>query len=58
VSRAGHLEANPAADVPLPPGGELVLIGDTAAEERFLRRYPGVGHGRRIAAAHGAQTVE
>ncbi|MDY7103176.1 MAG: NAD-binding protein [Actinomycetota bacterium] len=39
VTNSGRLEANPDAEVPLPTHGELVLIGDTAAEARFLRRY-------------------
>lgn len=62
VSNAGHLEANPDAGVPLPRGGELVLIGDTAAEARFLRRYPGVGYAASVARAalrrSAPQTVE
>ncbi|MCC5951570.1 MAG: potassium channel protein [Acidimicrobiia bacterium] len=40
VSHEGHLEGNPRADEPLPAGGELVLIGDEEAEERFLSRFP------------------
>lgn len=33
----GHLHIS----TPLPPDGELILIGDREAEERFFQRYPG-----------------
>lgn len=33
------LEANPHPSQPLPPGGDLVLIGDDESEHRFLSRY-------------------
>ena len=33
---SGHLDIS----MPLPPSGELILIGDRDAEERFFRRYP------------------
>jgi voltage-gated potassium channel len=35
----GTMTGNPEASMPLPSGGELVLIGDEKAEERFLQRY-------------------
>ncbi|GGI08508.1 potassium channel family protein [Egicoccus halophilus] len=41
IARGDHLEANPDPDEPLPAGGDLVLIGDEDAEERFVARYGG-----------------
>ena len=39
--RAGqHATAQVDASIPLPDGGELILIGDREAEDRFLNRYP------------------
>jgi voltage-gated potassium channel len=35
----GRFETNPAADRPLPDGGELVLIGDSDAEQLFYEKY-------------------
>lgn len=35
VARNGEFEINPNAATPLPENGELILIGDVAAEERF-----------------------
>lgn len=40
VARDGKVEGNPAANEPLPPAAELVLIGDDLAEERFRAQYP------------------
>jgi voltage-gated potassium channel len=37
--RDGHFESNPGARAPLPSDGDLVLIGDEEAEDRFLSRY-------------------
>ncbi len=36
---ADGFEPNPDPTVPLPAGGELVLIGDDESEDRFLSRY-------------------
>lgn len=38
--RGGGMEANPDPELPLPRAGDLVVIGDEAAERRFLERYP------------------
>ncbi|HUF32006.1 MAG TPA: NAD-binding protein [Acidimicrobiales bacterium] len=35
----GHFESNPGAQSSLPAEGDLVLIGDAEAEDRFLSRY-------------------
>lgn len=35
----GETVANPDIHAPLDPEAELVLIGDTEAERRFLERY-------------------
>jgi Trk K+ transport system NAD-binding subunit len=35
----GRFESNPSARAPLPSGGDLVLIGDSESEDRFLSRY-------------------
>jgi hypothetical protein len=32
-------ESNPSADVPLTAWSDLVLIGDSESEDRFLSRY-------------------
>lgn len=34
-----EFQANPPADAVLPPGSDLVLIGDSASEHRFLTRF-------------------
>lgn len=47
-----QLESNPDAQVPLPEGGELVLIGDADSEHRFLSRYRS-GPGREVPARSG-----
>lgn len=39
VERNGDVNANPEADLPLPADGDLVLIGDVEAEERYAERY-------------------
>lgn len=39
VAREGELEITPDANRPLPPHGELFVIGDVESEERFLKRY-------------------
>jgi voltage-gated potassium channel len=46
VIRQGRIEANPDPFVPLEAGTELVLIGDTQAEQLFRDRYPGEGRRR------------
>ena len=33
------MESNPDARSPLPPGIDMVLIGDSDSEHRFLSRY-------------------
>jgi Trk K+ transport system NAD-binding subunit len=35
----GAAEINPSPDEPLPPGSELILIGTTQAERRFVERF-------------------
>jgi Trk K+ transport system NAD-binding subunit len=35
----GRFESNPSAEARLPEAGELVLIGDSQSEDRFLSRY-------------------
>lgn len=39
VASESTFRANPPADAVLPDGGDLVLIGDSASEHRFLTRY-------------------
>ncbi|MGK2929510.1 MAG: NAD-binding protein, partial [Acidimicrobiales bacterium] len=39
-----HLEANPDPMAPLPAGTDLVLIGDSDSEHRFLSQYPAHEH--------------
>ncbi len=39
-----HFEANPDPMSPLPAGTDLVLIGDSESEHRFLSRYPSHEH--------------
>ncbi|MFP5321324.1 MAG: potassium channel family protein [Acidimicrobiia bacterium] len=39
VADGDHLQANPPADVVLRAGTDLVLIGDSESEDRFLTRY-------------------
>jgi voltage-gated potassium channel len=39
VVQDGAFVSNPPAKEPLPPDGELVLIGDSDSEHRFLSRY-------------------
>ena len=34
-----HSQVNPAASEPLPPDGELVLVGDAESEHRFLSQF-------------------
>lgn len=40
LEQAGVLDATPDPDVPLPAAADLVLIGDGAAEQRFLTNHP------------------
>ncbi|WP_206108018.1 potassium channel family protein [Paludisphaera soli] len=40
VSRDGELEVNPDASRPLPPAGEIYVVGDAESEARFLDRFP------------------
>ena len=40
VGEADHFSCNPGREAVLKPRSELVLIGDAAAESRFLKRYP------------------
>lgn len=35
----GRFESNPSAEARLPEAGELILIGDSESEDRFLSRY-------------------
>ena len=35
----GRTIINPPADEPIPPGSELILIGTTAGERRFVEQY-------------------
>jgi len=39
VASDEHFQANPPAEAVLPAGADLVLIGDSASEHRFLTRY-------------------
>jgi Trk K+ transport system NAD-binding subunit len=39
VARGDRLESNPDVNAPLPNGSDLVLIGDSDSEHRFLSRY-------------------
>ncbi len=39
VESAGHREINPSADYRSPRSGNLVIIGTSEAEERFLREF-------------------
>jgi len=41
VVRGDRVESNPDPSAPLPPDAELVLIGDSTAEDRFLTRHAG-----------------
>jgi voltage-gated potassium channel len=55
IESDGHIQANPDPYVPLPAGGELVLVGTDAAAAEFFEAYPqerrrsrrGVAPGRR-----------
>jgi voltage-gated potassium channel len=38
--RDGSMEINPAPDAPIPASGEIILIGNAAAEARFLKIFP------------------
>ncbi len=46
---AGRVVPNPGPDDVLPPGGEVVLIGDAKAEERFAHRYESLRRRRLVA---------
>jgi voltage-gated potassium channel len=48
VIRSGECSNGFAPDDPLPPDGELVLIGDEEAEDRFLARYVTEQDGSRL----------
>lgn len=39
VARGEQMESNPDPSVPLPADGDLLIIGDAEAEQRFLTRY-------------------
>jgi voltage-gated potassium channel len=39
VETASGTRINPSADEPLPPGADLILIGTTEAEKRFVEKY-------------------
>jgi voltage-gated potassium channel len=39
VSRDGSTDANPDPNNLLPPDGELIVIGDSESEQRFLKRF-------------------
>jgi K+/H+ antiporter YhaU regulatory subunit KhtT len=39
VTSESAFRANPPADAVLPAAGDLLLIGDSASEHRFLTRY-------------------
>lgn len=43
IVRAGRVETNPDPSSPLPRDGELVVIGDSEAEQRFFQTYPATG---------------
>jgi voltage-gated potassium channel len=40
VRHDGRIEANPDPSLPIPASGDLVVIGDEEAEQRFNDRYP------------------
>jgi voltage-gated potassium channel len=40
ITRNGEIESNPDADRPLPADGDLIVIGDSEAEQTFLRSFP------------------
>lgn len=40
IARDGAVESNPDASTPLPPDADLIVIGDSESEQRFLTRYP------------------
>ncbi len=44
VIEAGRTRTNPDPTTPLPPSADLVLIGEAAARDRFLREHPVVLH--------------
>ena len=51
VRTGEHAEVNPSADMPLPAGAELLLIGRDASRDEFFRRYlPSSRHPRNGAA--------
>jgi Trk K+ transport system NAD-binding subunit len=39
LENGGEVHVSPPPDVPLPPGAELILIGTTEAERRFVEQY-------------------
>ncbi len=39
ITTDDRTEINPNPELPLPAGGEMILIGDVEAEDRFLQRY-------------------
>ena len=39
IEMDGRMVVNPPADEPIPPGSELILIGTTAGERRFVEQY-------------------
>jgi voltage-gated potassium channel len=39
IAEDDRFDSNPAADRPFPSTGDLVLIGDSESEDRFLQRY-------------------
>jgi voltage-gated potassium channel len=40
IARNGDIESNPDANKPLPPDADIIVIGDSKSEERFLSMYP------------------
>ena len=44
IESAGRIEGNPDPNVPLPTGGELILVGTNIAESKFSEVFP---HARR-----------
>ena len=39
IRQDGVMTINPDANLPMPAGSELVLMGDREAEERFFAKY-------------------
>ncbi len=43
VVHEGEMQINPEGHQPLPAAAELIVIGDAAAEQRFIERFPQAG---------------